>query len=172
MVSLSKDYFVGLVDELERSKETLIRRVQSKLGISYCDAQDCFQEAYVGLIESSNGGRLDANKSGRRYFCRALKNVCLDFLRSRRRRFPTLEDPSYFPSDAETPFNEAALQEELRNFRMVRDLIPPSCSEAFRLYVTEGLSRAEVAQRLGLRPNTVSVKVNRAMDFIRSRIGA
>ena len=170
MVSFSKDYFVGLVDELERSKDALIRGVQLRLGISYCDAQDCFQDAYVGLIKSSNEGRLDSDKSGRGYFCESLRNACIDFLRLKRKRFSTIDDVSSFPSDVREPFDDVVMQEDLRNFERARALMPYSLLETYRLYVIEGLSRDEVAQRLGLRLNAVSVRVHRAEKFLRKNI--
>ena len=169
MVNFSH-YLVNLVNDLEKSRVILIEGVRSRLGISYCDVEDCFQEAYLGLIESSESSRLDSNKSGRGYFCKSLRNACLDFLRSRRKKLVTLEDDSFFPSLAKSPFDEVALQEDLKSYEKAVDLMPRSCYEAFKLYVIDGLSREEVAQRLGLRLNAVSVRVHRAEKFLRRKI--
>ncbi|MEK6792559.1 MAG: sigma-70 family RNA polymerase sigma factor [Nanoarchaeota archaeon] len=167
------NYFVDLVDELEKSKDTLIGQVQLKLGINYCDAEDCFQEAYVGLIESSKDGRLDPNKSGRGYFCEILKNTCLNFLRNRKIRMnktSVLDDIASFPSDSKSPLDEITSEETFKNVERVWASMPRSCYEAFKLYVVEGICRDEVAQRLGLRLNAVSVRVNRARKFLRKNI--
>lgn len=170
MVGFS-NYLVNLVNELEKSREALIRGVQRELGISHADAEDCFQDAYVKLTRSSNEGILDPNESGRRYFCKLLRNACFDFLRLRRRRPVDLEDASSFPSKSKSPFDEVVLQEDLGIYKKAIALMPPSRYEAFKLYVIDGLSREEVAQRLGLKLNAVSVRVHRAEKFLRENIG-
>ncbi|MBS3083177.1 sigma-70 family RNA polymerase sigma factor [Candidatus Pacearchaeota archaeon] len=169
MVSFS-DYFVDLVNELEKSKDTLIRGVQLRLGISYCDAEDCFQNAYVGLVQSSIDGRLDSDRSGRGYFCESLRNACLDFLRLKRKMPVNLEDASSFPGSSKGPSDEAVLHEDLERYERAVASMPCSCYDAFKLYVVDGLSREEVAQRLGLRLNAVSVRVHRAEKFLMKKM--
>ena len=96
----------------------------------------------------------------------------MDFLRLKRKRFSTIEDVSSFPSDSKTPLEEVSLQEEMRYLEKTSALMSPSLLETYRLYVIEGFSRDEVAQRLGLRLNAVSVRVHRAEKFLRKNIRA
>jgi RNA polymerase sigma-70 factor (ECF subfamily) len=63
-------------------------------------------------------------------------------------------------------------RERLALLRGAIDELPPRCREVFVLHKLDGLSHADVADRLGISRNMVEKHVIRAMRHFRDRLDA
>lgn len=132
------------------------------------DAQDCAQEAFIKAYRSLPFFRGEASFASWLY--RLTTNVCLDFLRKRRRReevsltMDDEEEPMEYPIADERFSPEAALEKkELRQaVQKGLETLPPEFREVLLLREVGGLSYEEIGAELALEPGTVKSRIFRA----------
>ncbi|MGD2120703.1 MAG: RNA polymerase sigma-70 factor [Gemmatimonadota bacterium] len=159
----------SLRELLKRHLPALRRYAERILGGSG-DPEDAVQEAFVRLWthrERWNGGA-----SVRSLLFTITRNAALDELR-RRRREVALQDESLFSPGPETPLPLRRLQEE--ELREAADEaiagLPPRRREIFLLVREGGLTYREVAEVLGLSPQTVANLMSLALRNLRASLG-
>lgn len=156
------------------SQSELRRYLRQRFG---CDmlAAEAVQDACVRL---SGAGRPATGtvRHPRAYIFRVATNIALDILRREtreRRRFVALDDA---PEAVEVPVpsveRSIEQRERLALLRGAIDELPPRCREVFVLHKLDGLSHADVAERLGISRNMVEKHVIRAMRHFRDRLDA
>jgi RNA polymerase sigma-70 factor (family 1) len=100
---------------------------------------------------------------------RVAANLAYDHLRKEALR-NNLQDKVYA---AAAPKEDAAIDEQAevndlkRYIRKAVDGLPEKRKEVYLLSREEGLSHQEIAERLGISPNTVKVQISQALNFIR-----
>lgn len=159
------DAFGAIVDEYQKNVYNLALRMTGNPE----DAQDMSQEAFIKAFNSLASFRGDSKLSVWLY--RIVSNVCLDFLRSRKRRQTVslnMDDGEGGTSELEIPDLSAMPEEEL-NRRLTREAVrkgllslPEDQREILLLREIEGLSYDEIAQALGLEAGTVKSRIFRA----------
>ena len=159
------DAFGAIVDEYQKNVYNLALRMTGNPE----DAQDMSQEAFIKAFNSLASFRGDSKLSVWLY--RIVSNVCLDFLRSRKRRQTVslnMDDGEGGSSELEIPDLSAMPEEEL-NRRLTREAVrkgllslPEDQREILLLRKIEGLSYDEIAQALGLEAGTVKSRIFRA----------
>lgn len=159
------DAFGAIVDEYQKNVYNLALRMTGNPE----DAQDMSQEAFIKAFNSLASFRGDSKLSVWLY--RIVSNVCLDFLRSRKRRQTVslnMDDGEGGSSELEIPDLSAMPEEEL-NRRLTREAVrkgllslPEDQREILLLREIEGLSYDEIAQALGLEAGTVKSRIFRA----------
>lgn len=159
------DAFGAIVDEYQKNVYNLALRMTGNPE----DAQDMSQEAFIKAFNSLASFRGDSKLSVWLY--RIVSNVCLDFLRSRKRRQTVslnMDDGEGGNSELEIPDLSAMPEEEL-NRRLTREAVrkgllslPEDQREILLLREIEGLSYDEIAQALGLEAGTVKSRIFRA----------
>jgi RNA polymerase sigma factor (sigma-70 family) len=135
-----------------------------KWKLQEADAQDVTQTVLVKLAEKMRSFSYDPAKSFRAYL-KTLTNYALcDFLESRKRPgvagggsqvldlLQTIEARADLVEQLKTAFDHELLDEAMER---VRERVEPHTWEAFRLTAVEGLSGAEVAQKLAIKVATV-----------------
>ncbi len=156
--------------------ETLVREHQGRVyGLALrmvsepMDAEDCAQEAFLKAFRSLAGFRFESSFSSWLY--RLTSNVCLDFLRARRRRAETsltaddddgdeLALPIPDPADGPEALAEKA---ELRGqVRSALAKLPDDSRQVLLLRELCGLSYDEIADETGLELGTVKSRIFRA----------
>lgn len=159
------DAFGAIVDEYQKNVYNLALRMTGNPE----DAQDMSQEAFIKAFNSLASFRGDSKLSVWLY--RIVSNVCLDFLRSRKRRQTVslnMDDGEGGTSELEIPDLSAMPEEEL-NRRLTREAVrkgllslPEDQREILLLREIEGLSYDEIAQALELEAGTVKSRIFRA----------
>lgn len=152
--TLPQDLFTEYADELHRF---LVWKVGED------DAADLLQEVYLHMVEQAD---LDAIRQPRAFLFRIAVNLTTDFYRRRHiraRHDGPLPDPEHTATHRPGPEAEVAAQLRLQRFRVLLADLPPLCRHAFLLNRIEGLSHADIAQRLGISKKTVERHIQRAL---------
>ena len=157
--------FEGLVKEYEKNVYNLALRMTGDPE----DAADMAQDAFIKAYSSLSSFRGDSKFSV--WLFRIVSNLCLDFLRSRKRR-PTVslsvendegEDMEFEIAD-ESQSPETLLEQKLTREAVRRglDSLPPEQRQILLLREIQGLSYEEIAQVLELETGTVKSRIFRA----------
>lgn len=152
-------------DEQLRLRRHLVRR-----GLSAPAAADVVQEAFLKLLRAPHNEIRDM----RAYLQRAAETIAIDSWR-RQSRQAAVVDPLVMASDAVAdpgPSADVAMmaREDSQALAAAIDALPPRCREVLLLHRFEGLSYAQIAERLGISRNTVMVHLANAMTSLRRRL--
>jgi RNA polymerase sigma-70 factor, ECF subfamily len=123
------------------------------------DVQDIVQEVFLAAYRSINALR-DDNLFGP-WVVKIARNRAAEFYRTLK---PVEELDENF-SGREKRQNEAV--EVLRAIRSLSE----AYSETLTLRLVEGMTAKEIAQRTGLKPESVRVNLHRGMEMLRERLG-
>jgi RNA polymerase sigma factor (sigma-70 family) len=128
-------------------------------------ARDLAQETILTVLRALHAGRLLDPERLAGYICGTARNLIRDHLRSSRPRTEPVED---WPSPAPSPEQDAERSEQ--QFLVRRALRELSAPDRLVLLLTlvDGLSPAEIASRLGLRPEAVRQRKARAIQRARA----
>jgi RNA polymerase sigma-70 factor (ECF subfamily) len=146
----------------------LVRYARSILG-SEDAAEDIVQEAFVRLWKGARNWKTGVPAAGFLYL--TVRNRCLNEERHRRVRsrlailrfIPRPDRPA-------TPFE--ALQDREMSSAVTRalDRLPPRRREVFDLARNHGLSYREIAEVMGISPQTVANQMSAALDHLRREL--
>jgi RNA polymerase sigma-70 factor (ECF subfamily) len=138
-----------------------IRAAAGKMSSRREDAEDAVQEAVIRVLEHCPEGA-----SARAWAYKVTRNLCIDQHRQRRRlRFEEVDVPAF----------ESAIDDRVdakRTVEMTLRAMPDSYSQVLRLSHLDGLSNPEIADRLGLSYDTVTLRLHRARKRFRSILEA
>lgn len=155
----------------QRHAATLQRRLVRR-GASPDVAADLTQDAFVRMMRAAPADGIQNPES---YLFRIAGNLDLD----RRRREADGSIVPMAPAAAETardpaPAADAVLlsREALDVLRRAIAELPPRGREVFLLHKFDGLSYAEIADRLGIAKNTVMVHMARSLAHCKRRLDA
>lgn len=158
----------ALVEKLFREhNESLVRFLSVKLR-SWQEAQDVAQEAYVQML------RLETPETVgflRAFLFKTAANLAITRLRARgvRERAATLELIEQ-PPESPTPERLALSEEQVRLVSQFLQELPPLYREALMLRRVDGLSCAEISQRMQIPERTVRHYVVEAMVYCQTRL--
>lgn len=129
------------------------------------DVDDLLQEIYVRVCE---GARRQIPEPVKPYVFTVARNLLIDLVR--RERIIPIDavsdlDALEVEKDEPGPERNAIARDELRRLQSALDRLPPRSREAIVLKQVEGLSRKEIAQRMGIGEGTVKQYV---ADGVRS----
>lgn len=135
------------------------------------DAENLLQDAFMELWK--NNDRIHEIKNINAYMFRLVRNRCLDYLKHK------VHERAY--EEAVTVERKAAVEtldmmgdtalmagELTMVLRQAVGNLPPRCREIFLLSREEGLRYSEIAERLSLSENTVSVQLGIALRRLRA----
>jgi RNA polymerase sigma-70 factor, ECF subfamily len=158
----------GRLEALVRDHHAFTWRVLRRLGLLPADADDAVQRVF--LIASERLGDIVLG-SERGFLFRVARHVASKAHRSRRRRPESLGLEVADEPD-ESPGPEALLDQ--RRARHLLDALLDELSEELRavfvLFDIEGLTKAEVADALGIPEGTVASRLRRARDDIAASV--
>lgn len=130
------------------------------------DAQDMFQEGLIRLFKNLN--KYDSNKGEFLPWAkRVMVNVCLNKLRSQKSTPPTLG----LEIVQLTQFDESIIDRlSFREMVALIQQIPDGYRSVFNLYVMDGYSHAEIAEKLEISVGTSKSQLSKAKKYIAKRI--
>ncbi len=119
------------------------------------DISDLRQDIYVAVYESALQKLPDSPKA---FVYAIARNLLIQ--RTRRQQIVPIEAVADFDvlgavTDTPSPERAAIARDELRRLQAALDRLPPRCREAFVLQQVEGLTRQEIADRMGVSDKTV-----------------
>jgi RNA polymerase sigma-70 factor (ECF subfamily) len=123
------------------------------------EADDLMQEVFLAALEKIETLRDGAAFGG--WLCMIARNRAADFHRSRRALVE-------LPEDLGRP--DADRAEAERVLRAIRAL-PEAYHETLVLRLVEGLSGPEIAEQVGMTPESVRVNLHRGMKMLREKLG-
>lgn len=174
-VLAAEDWFVREVLPLEAQLMQFLRRSWR----NPADIDDLCQDIYVRVFEAACE---QIPHPAKPFVFATARNLLID--RARRARIVRIEavaDPDALGVPAEEPSIDRAViaREELRRLQAALDGIPEAYRDALLMKKIEGLSRQEIAMRLGVSEQTVKYHIANAMyalaDFVygdRTDLGA
>ena len=163
----------GLAELYHLHRTELLRFVVARTG-DHSEAQDVMQELWI-KIQTADSGPV---AHGRAYLHRMANNLVLDRIRERRRR--SSRDSRWSAAEHgvahiegeladQRPTAEEAMQvrQEIARLASAIASLPGGAQRAFRLHKIDGLSQAEVAERLGISTSGVEKHIAVAMRYLR-----
>ena len=140
------------------------------------DAEDIMQETFLSVYKNIGKFRGDSKFSSWLY--RIASNAALDLLRAKGRKegkdtafddMTEIEDEEYNPADEEAlhPEDELLQNESLERVREALAEMPAKLRVAYLLYMVDGLSFQEVAEKLEIKLSAAKVRVHRARKFLK-----
>lgn len=157
-----KTWFVSEILPLEQA---LMQYLQSNWRRAE-DLADMRQDIYLRLYEAA---KERIPQPARPFLFTIARNILID--RYRRERIvpidgmPDLEIIAV-PTQDPGPDRRAIARDELRHLQAALDRLPPRCREAIVLRQVEGLSRKEIALRMGISEKTVNRHLCDAMNLL------
>ena len=135
------------------------------------DAENLLHDAFLDLWKIND--RLHTINNINAYLCRLVRNRCYDFLKhkvhEKAYETETLAEARCGIETLEAMSDEQFMACELTQLvRNAVDNLPPRCREIFTLSRVNGLRHSEIAERLGLSENTVSVQLGIALRRLRA----
>ena len=132
-------------------------------------AEDMVQEIFMKLWMKR--AYLPAVENFRNYLFIAARNHIFNELKKRSTDIIFTDHLlEYFHNTKETPERKLLLKETEQRIGGIIDRLPEQQKMIYRLSREEGLSRNEMAERLGIAPNTVRNHLARALEMIRHEL--
>jgi RNA polymerase sigma-70 factor (ECF subfamily) len=165
------------LDALFRSCARDLRQFLRRRVTSPEIAADLAQEAFFRLLRSDQGPGNPAGmaRDARAYLFSIAANLAIDHRRQMRRQQTEpveLETIAAFPDPRPSAERASLSREELRVLAGAVSSLPPRGRQIFLMHKIEGLSYAEIAERLGIAKNTVIVHMVRSLAHCRRAIAA
>lgn len=163
---MSGDGFDLLFRSCRRDLERFFRR---RVGSSET-AAELTQEAFLRLLRAEPAAALRDPKA---YLFRTANNLVIDHYRSAgsaRVADSAESELSLLPDPQPSPERVLLSREELEILRQAIDDLPPRGREVFLLHKFDGLSYAQIAERLGIAKNTVVVHMVRSLAHCKKRL--
>ena len=160
---------VNAYEELVRAYEKNVYNLALRMTGNSEDASDMSQEAFIKAYNSLSGFRGDSKFSVWLY--RIVSNVCLDFLRGKKRRSAvSLSVENDDGEEVQLDLADEALSPQVLLERSLTrdavkrglDALPAEHREILLLREIQGLSYEEIGQALGLEEGTVKSRIFRA----------
>ena len=128
--------------------------------------EDIVQEAFSILWQKSRDE--DFPDNFRSYLYRTAHNLTIDHLRKNQSNFSTIplsdiEDSLPTEEDIDTSERDARLWQAISR-------LPQRCREVFLLSKQDGLSNAQIAEKLGISPKTVEAQMTKAFKALRESL--
>lgn len=165
----------GAFEELLLLHQKKVYNLCLRMSANQDDALDLSQEAFIKAWRSIGQYQFEASFST--WLFRLTSNVCIDFLRRKKRRQETSLTESYDDSDegAELslsdsqplPEQQAITNETKRELAQAMAQLAPDHREILQLRVIEDLPYEQIADILGVRVGTVKSRLARARLSLR-----
>jgi len=149
--------FVATVERLYGAG--LRRFLSRKLRNDAADAPDIFQEIFVRLLQARHHETI---RNPQAYLYTIAGHVLHQFTRQRN---PGLESEDPLQPTAPDPADEADLQEQLTDIGRALEAFSPRAYATLVMYRCEGMTLAEIGQRLGVSTQMARKYLLRAIVF-------
>ncbi len=158
------------IASLYAAEHARLKQILVRSGMSAQSAADVVHEAFARLLRSENGDIRDL----RSYLHRTARTVAVDFHR-KEQRAARVVDPVAAVDETiadPLPLADAAIisAEERAILAAALHELPPRTREVLLLHKFEGLSYAEISERLDIAKNTVMVHMVKGLATLKARL--
>ncbi|RMO12964.1 hypothetical protein ALQ47_04217 [Pseudomonas cichorii] len=146
----------------EEIQDYLDRRLRCKE-----TAADLTQDTFIRLSEQMGRTRIE---NFRAYLFSSARNLFIDHTRRQEhRKGEPLEQQEMISQGQRTPTLEQAAiaNQQLATLNQVIQNMPEPCREVFLMVRVEGMTYAEIGERLGISPKTAYSRMVKALDLLR-----
>lgn len=134
------------------------------------EAEDAVQDAFIAVWQSA--GKYDASVSSEATFIAMIaRRRVIDRVRKAGRR-PDTQPIASFDEPAVEADEATEIQEESQRVLAVIDELDPPQPEVIRHSLMDGLTHAQIAERLALPLGTVKTHIRRGLMKVRATLGA
>lgn len=150
-----------------RNYQRLCQRVQ-RIVNDADTAEDLAQEVFVHFWNNENRHTIGTPEA---YIYRAAINKALNYASSQKRRAALeAQYQQQQPYAANSPEQDMHLQETQQKVQQTIETLPPMCRKVFLLSRYEEMSHKEIAEFLGISPNTVDNHIKKALAVLRKML--
>ncbi|GEP96537.1 RNA polymerase sigma-70 factor [Chitinophaga cymbidii] len=157
-------------EELFRKHYKLLCLIGKQLVGDLDVAKDLVQEFYIDFWRRRE--ELQLTGSFQSYATRAVKNLCISYLRER--DATEAKKDQLKVAGSYDPLLEAELQSDRENLdeklKASIEKLPAACRDILMLHKFEGLTYAQIAERNQISVNTVKTQIKRAYAFLRDEL--
>jgi len=133
------------------------------------EAEDIAIDSIIKLLEKR--GDFDNVHNIKSFLFVTTRNACFDFLRSEQRHGHSHKELLYLQGEAEEQVeNEMIKARVLQEIYTKVEKLPPQCRKIFKLVFFEGLSTAEIAQKMNITARTVLNQKTRAISLLKGTL--
>ena len=160
-----------LADLVERYQHRLLRYLIYLTGNREY-AEDLAQETWIRVLQ--RGSQYNGRERFDPWLFAIARNLAIDYLRTKVRAVQTVSLPDdrdeilLLPSSGPSPFEAAARSEDATRLAGQLQLLSPLYREALLLRFQEELSLTEIAQVVGAPLTTVTSRIYRSLEALRS----
>lgn len=168
--NISPDILKGCRAKNIKSQEQLYRAFYGfamSLCLRYCktneDAKEVVNDSFLKVFNHIEN--FDPALSFKTWFKRILINSAIDHYRAnyKQHKYDDFDAVTGSGSNEETPLDRLSYEELLKKIQ----LLPPAYKLAFNLFVIDGFTHEEIAQKLGISIGTSKSNVARAREMLR-----
>lgn len=148
--------------EVRPHEEALRAYLQARFA-GFGEIDDIVQETYIRLCRSRATGEIHSAKA---LLFTTARNVALDAFRRRRARPVeplTIDAAARIPAEAPDAAESVSRRQELEILGEAVAALPPQCREVMLRRYRDGATGKDIAEQLGLSPETVKVHLARGM---------
>jgi RNA polymerase sigma factor (sigma-70 family) len=159
-----------LVETLYQRECKSLRRYIGRMLRNGCDAEDIVQEAFVRLWRALDTGKI---QNPHAVLFRTARNLALNHIRNDRLRNSDSTRTALgdnFDRDDRSIEDELIASEEASACRLLMDILPPNCREAFTLRIVEELSYKETARAMRLSVSMIEKHIAKGKELCRARL--
>lgn len=136
-----------------------------RYGADYAEAEDMLQEGFVKVFK--NITKYDFSGSFPAWLSRVITNNCIDILRKKPSLYALTEDNSYhLESDSLSVIDELYAEDLMEIIHQ----LPIGYKTVFNMYVIEGYSHKEIAEKLDINEGTSKSQLNRARKLLQKKL--
>ncbi len=166
--------------EFEELYKSYIYRVTRRMSMSQADSDDVYQEVFVKIWKNISGFD-HRGKTGqlRGWISNITRNTVLNIIKKRKRESHKLENANHAKVEAvrttiDVPEVDEIMEREWEDYisTLAWEKIEPDLTDQLKtifLMSLEGVSRQEIADKLDLPPNTVSVYKKRVIARLQKK---
>lgn len=138
-------------------------RVKRSLGSYNPDWEDVVNEIITNVIEKIKKGEFRGESSIGTFIYTIASRRIVDYIRQKTKMLKEMPEPKPYPDPHENIENKERAEHIARSIRKLK----PKFREVLFLYYYRGLTREEVAQKLGISPRKVSERINYAQKLLK-----
>lgn len=176
----TKVHIVEPISELKRGSERAFETIFRTHYVALCtyansmlqdtvEAEEVVQASFLALWEAKQ--ELDIHTSLKAYLYRMVHNRCLNKIKHVKIMEVHADEVRYLSNDSLNYTDEEIIGSELKHrIAAAIELLPSQCKVVFKLSRNEGLTYAEIAQKLGVSTKAVDKQIVRALRILREEL--
>lgn len=153
------------VEELLDKLQPRLRQIFARYHVPVEDAEDLLQQALLSFLYKG-----EDIQDPETWLPGAIRNRCLMYWRTRRRRIYTAVDSAILESVADREASAQELGDLRRDLSAAIGRLNPRCQSLIRLRYGLGCGAPETARRLGYRPSGIYKVMERCLSALTSQL--